>query len=626
MTSADPDPALQQPPQVRRRRRLPRVSAPVAPARPASDADELWVDGSTRAALDLIAEGVTELGGFEIAAISILVHDALEVVAVSGSDHARRALEGSRTAVGLTQELVGLADDWGALRFVPHERASDYLSRHGWTPDYEALDVAEAWDPQDMLFAPFLTPDGKIYGLLAVDLPTDGLRPGPAKRSQLEKYALHAGRAVEVALERARLAAHVQLTSQARQAVREAARDLSLEGLLMQCHDDLVVGFRALGMWIHTIEGGENDAGVSYGHGAALADELPSELAAIARDAAISAWAAKRAFIVSAHRVENITLSDTELDLILDVAAQLGVGSILVVPLGEGRTCLGFMAVTRRDGDPDWTDNDISVALDVGSDLGHAIAHARAFEREQALVRELKALDTYKSELIATLSHELKTPLASILGNLELILETEEVTADGRRGIAAIERGTQRLSRVVNDLMLLAKIRDPGNPLKTYPVDVAALVDDVMTMTAATVHRRSLEVSVDVPDRPVYAAGDPGELDWVVTNVISNATKYTDVGGRIEIRVERRGDDVVLTCADDGIGISADDQGRLFNEFFRSTNPLALGIPGTGLGLAITERIVSRHGGQIGVDSVLGSGTTFEVVLPAADADDGPLG
>jgi signal transduction histidine kinase len=108
------------------------------------------------------------------------------------------------------------------------------------------------------------------------------------------------------------------------------------------------------------------------------------------------------------------------------------------------------------------------------------------------------------------------------------------------------------------------------------------------------------------------------DLDQVVTNLVSNAVKYSTDGGTVTVRHERVGDQVVLTCADDGLGISEADRARLFAEFFRSSNPAAVAQPGTGLGLAIVHRIVVRHGGRIEVESELGRGGTFRVCLPGA--------
>ena len=124
---------------------------------------------------------------------------------------------------------------------------------------------------------------------------------------------------------------------------------------------------------------------------------------------------------------------------------------------------------------------------------------------------------------------------------------------------------------------------------------------------------------VDAPDEPVRALGDPDELDRACANLLSNAVKYTPEGQAITISLARLAGEIVLTCADEGIGISVEDQAQLFSEFFRSTNPVALAQPGTGLGLAIVRRIVARHEGRIEVESELGAGSTFRMFLPATD-------
>jgi len=116
----------------------------------------------------------------------------------------------------------------------------------------------------------------------------------------------------------------------------------------------------------------------------------------------------------------------------------------------------------------------------------------------------------------------------------------------------------------------------------------------------------------------VLALGDADELDRVCANLVSNAVKYTPEGRSVTVSLARVGDQVVLECSDEGIGISTSDQEQLFTEFYRSSNPEAIAQPGTGLGLAIVSRIVGRHHGRIEVESSLGKGSTFRVYLPAA--------
>lgn len=584
--------------------------------RTSASSTSTWGDAASREALQLIAEGVTELAGFGVAAITVGREDEFEVVAVAGNAEAREQLLGSRaTRESMLAELAR-ADDWGLFKFVPHERLTDPDETFGWVPEFEPLEGEEAWHPLDMLVAPLVDTTGTMRGFLSIDLPEDGLRPSLGHRRLLDRYAGQAGRAVITALERESLAEQLRLATAARDVVRKASRELDIKTLLLDCQPALVSGFRSAGMWIHTVdEDGRGESALYSIIGAEV--ELPPQLVRIAERASRLAWAAQRVDIVSRDRHTGSDINDRELGQIMDFLEDLGVTSILFVPIGSGPEPLGSLVLTRRPVDPDWSEVEADVALQVGHDLGQAIMNARAYERERELVRELKALDNYKTQLISTLSHELKSPLTSILGNLELIEHLHEVPQPIEQGLAAVGRGAHRLVRVVDDLLLLAKVGDPANPVVPLPVDLRPIVEDVRNLTTAAATQRGVAVVVDLPETPVVALGDAIELDRIVSNLVGNAIKYTPTDGTVTVTLRREATEVVLTVADNGIGISAADRTRLFREFFRSTNPSALSEPGTGLGLAIVDRIVTRHQGRIEVHSVLGEGSTFVVHLPA---------
>jgi signal transduction histidine kinase len=271
----------------------------------------------------------------------------------------------------------------------------------------------------------------------------------------------------------------------------------------------------------------------------------------------------------------------------------------------------------RGDGQREWTDIECAALLDIGHDLGRAALNARTFERERALVAELQALDTYKSQLIATVSHELKSPLTTVAGHLEMLESgTISIGEQARASLEAIGRASDRMSRVIEDLLMLRKVGETDRP-RRQPVDVLTLVRDAVALTAITAAGKVLEVSIDEPRDDVLALGDRDDLDKLVHNLVSNAVKYTSAGGHVRIRVETTAEHTLIVVADDGIGISTEDQAHLFTEFFRSTNPEAVAQPGTGLGLAIVKRVIERHDGAIEVDSALGRGSTFTVTLPA---------
>lgn len=588
---------------------------PTAPSR-----QPAWVDAPSRDALQLIAEGVTEMAGFGISSISVVRDDGLlESVAVAGNEQAKAELEGTRTPVDRLLAELAKADDWGLLRFVPHERLDPGAGETwGWVPDIEPIDDSpDAWHPLDLLIAPLYDDAGTLRGSLAMDLPADGRRPSETQRAVLNRYAEQAGRAVVVALERQALAEQVRMAEAARLIVRRASAQLSLERIIDDCSEALVEGFRAAGVWIQTFSARGDGRGHVYS-AAGTEVTLGDDLIGIAEAAAREAWRIQEVAVVAPDRPFLPPVTEEHGQVILEFLRAIGVESLLFVPLGAGPECVGNLVLTRAPGAVDWTAADATAALDIGHDLGRAILNARTFEREHQLVGELKELDDYKGQLLATVAHELKNPLSSVLGHLEMLEASPDLTGTSRTSLAAMERGAQRMIKVIDDLLLLSKVEDAANPIIARPVDLDQVVDGAMDLVSVAARQKGVAVHVDRPAEPVIARGDADELERVCANLLSNAIKYTPAGRSVTVRVVRTDDDAVVEVSDEGIGISASDVERLGTEFFRSSNPEAVAQPGTGLGLAIVRRIVERHSGHMQVLSTLGEGSTFTVHLPAA--------
>ncbi|MCH1866112.1 GAF domain-containing sensor histidine kinase [Nocardioides sp. CFH 31398] len=578
---------------------------------------DAWSHTALKDSLQVVADGVVEVVGFGVAAVSVL-HDTgeLEVVALSGDDGARDELLGTFSPLsGLLEELT-VAEHWGPrLRFVPHERLSQNVSTIGWVPDYEPVDDPDAWHPMDLLIALITDDAGEIRGSMSVDLPDDGMRPGPERRRQLETYAEQAARAIVSAVERARLGERVRLADTARKVVREAAGELSSGPLLDAARQAVVDGFDIQGLWLRTFDDEDDERQRANREGT----PIPAAMLEMGDRIARACWEHQRALMVSTRR-EDWLLSPEEHQRICDFLLAVHVTSILVVPLGAGQECLGVLALARDDTDPDWSDAEIAAALEIGQDLGRALLTARLFERERKLVDELQQLDAYKSRLIATVSHELKTPLSTVIGHVELLDTDDELSSRGQASVQAIGRGAHRLHNLVNSLLMLAKVGDPHNVIEPVLVDIGRALKEVAQLLEMQADDRDVTFDLVTPQDAVVAHGDPYELDQLVTNLASNAVKYSGDGGRVELGVEEGPAAGTLTMwvSDEGLGISESDQQQLFAEFFRSTNPQALAQPGTGLGLTIVARIVERHHGRIEVDSELGVGTTFRVTLPLA--------
>jgi signal transduction histidine kinase len=252
--------------------------------------------------------------------------------------------------------------------------------------------------------------------------------------------------------------------------------------------------------------------------------------------------------------------------------------------------------------------------------LGDVVRARESAERERRLAARLTALETAKTDFMSTVSHELRTPLTSISGYLELIMDSGSgsLSAAQVRMLEVIGRNAVRLRELVEDMLTLADIESGDFRTETEPMDLTGVIDRTIAAAGPQAEKASVGLHPDVRG-PLPITGDPVQLDRVLSNLLANAVKFTGPDGTVTVHAERRGDDVVLTVADTGIGIPADEQQALFTRFFRATNAIHKAVPGTGLGLAIVRTIVEQHGGTIEITSTENVGTTATVRLPAAE-------
>ncbi|RNM15287.1 ATP-binding protein [Nocardioides pocheonensis] len=246
----------------------------------------------------------------------------------------------------------------------------------------------------------------------------------------------------------------------------------------------------------------------------------------------------------------------------------------------------------------------------------------RARAVESRVVDQLRALDAVKSDFVSNVSHELRTPLTSILGYLEL-LEEELVgrTADTEQDmLRAAKRNVLRLGELIEDLLALTRSESQGTELKE--LDLASLTRDLVTDLRVASSQQGVEIRLGVPAAPVPVMADAGQIARVVTNLVSNAVKFSQGASEVAVSVVRDGDDAVLTVEDHGIGIPSEELDQLGSRFYRASNAVHLGITGTGLGLRIVQAIVENHHGSVDLRSVQGVGTTVWVRLPVLQPDE----
>lgn len=218
---------------------------------------------------------------------------------------------------------------------------------------------------------------------------------------------------------------------------------------------------------------------------------------------------------------------------------------------------------------------------------------------------------------VADASHALRTPLTAIRGNVELLLQRPEDPTAQATSLQAIRRETQRLSRVVSDLLLLAQA-DAGQTLERQPVEMATLLLEVYQQ--ARVMADGVNVSLGHEDQGLVA-GDPDRLREMLLNLVDNALKYTPEGGKVTLSLYYNKPWIQVSVTDTGPGIPPEDLAHVFERFYRvkTIKPRPGQSPGTGLGLAIAKWIAEQHGGHITVESHLGKGSTFTAWLPAVE-------
>jgi len=234
-------------------------------------------------------------------------------------------------------------------------------------------------------------------------------------------------------------------------------------------------------------------------------------------------------------------------------------------------------------------------------------------------ITERARLEQAKSDFVATASHELRSPLTSIKGFIELLETTdnENLTERQREFIRIALQSTDRLVELVNDLLDIARIEAGQFEIHPRSVDLRDTIEEVAALMAPRVQGKRQRLDVQIYDPRPPALADPARVRQIVTNLVTNAHLYTPEAGVVTLRLEGDAQATTITVSDTGPGIAPDELRRLFDRFFRGSAD-GRKSPGTGLGLAIVKSLVDLHGGSVDVQSTVGRGTTFTVQLPSA--------
>ena len=235
---------------------------------------------------------------------------------------------------------------------------------------------------------------------------------------------------------------------------------------------------------------------------------------------------------------------------------------------------------------------------------------------------ELEEASRAKTQILSTATHELKTPLTSIIGYIDIILMRQNkvgpLNEKQQRYLQTAQRNSYRLKSLVDDLLDISRIESGGLDLAPAELELWPEIEEIVTGMQTQLNDKNIDLVLDIPQDICPVLADKLRLGQVISNLLSNACKYSPQGARVTIRAREEDAGVRIDVSDTGIGISAEDQERLFTKFFRADNSSTREVSGSGLGLYITKHLIEAHGGRIWASSQIGQGTTFSINWPKA--------
>lgn len=259
--------------------------------------------------------------------------------------------------------------------------------------------------------------------------------------------------------------------------------------------------------------------------------------------------------------------------------------------------------------------------VSTGSEIGFLQASFNQMaERIEDMVSDLRKLDQLKTDFLSTVSHELRTPLTSIGGYVKLLVSGDAgaVNETQKEFLFIIDTNVVRLTHLINDILDVEKMQSGKMELEREPQDLVGILRECRDTFDILAKQKNLELCFNVPHQLLTVLGDRDRLVQVFMNLLSNAIKYTK-SGAVEVMAEQTDYAILIRVRDTGVGISKEEQEKLFQKFYRARSGLASEEGGTGLGLVIVRGLVEAHNGTIAVDSEPGRGTTFTVTLPVSD-------
>jgi signal transduction histidine kinase len=294
---------------------------------------------------------------------------------------------------------------------------------------------------------------------------------------------------------------------------------------------------------------------------------------------------------------------------------ELGLHCRIAAPLLQGPQAFGMISLVRREPRA-FNSEELELVGLLGRLVASAVQNIRAYEAEHSTVEELRRLSALRADFVSLVSHELRAPMASVVGSAQTLrLRWRELTPDQRESfLGLISSETERLAALVGDVLDTSRIEAGTFTYRFDDVDLGELVRD--SVAGISLAQDEVRVSADVLGEMPPVRGDRDRLQQVLTNLLDNAVKYSPAGEEVRVTASRLDSHLRIEVADHGPGIPSDQQRLIFEKFGRGHSSGSPGKPGTGLGLFIARSIAQAHGGALEVSSAPDLGATFTLTLP----------
>jgi signal transduction histidine kinase/putative methionine-R-sulfoxide reductase with GAF domain len=564
--------------------------------------------------------------------------DILRVIATSPSDVKPVLDEMAETAARLCGaadvvirrvdgDQMRLAAHFGSMPVTVHVQPISRASVTGRSVldrrTIQVDDIATADSQSEYSEAPALKHDVKFHTMLAVPLVRDGAAIGTIllRRLEVRRFSDHQVALLESFANQAVIAIeNVRLFNETKEALEQQTATAEILRVISSTPTDVQPVFDAIARSALRIFGGM-DVSVGLVSGDQIeirsstlhhTDKGVARRIPLNRDSIVGCAMLDR----SGYNIGDSEEPDTP-PLTRERARATGWRSVAIAPMLRDEIAIGHIGVHRAEAVP-LTSKQFALLKTFADQAAIAIENVRLFNEIQEKSAQLEIANRHKSEFLANMSHELRTPLNAVIGFSEVLSERMfgEINEKQADYLKDIHESGKHLLSLINDILDLSKIEAGRMELEVGTFHLPTAISNAMTLVRERAQRCGVALGAEVDPRLGEFQADERKVKQILLNLLSNAVKFTPEGGKVNVSAKLNADKIEIAVKDTGVGISAEDQAKLFEEFRQVGKDSARKAEGTGLGLALTKKFVELHGGAIHVESEPGKGSTFMFSLP----------